>query len=824
MRRHVPLLSLALIGCLPEATETDNTALIDDNTALIERLDALEADMSAMRDEIDAKDEQITTLNATLTALGVDVEALDGEVVALTTELDAVQVTVGEHGTQIADHETRIATLEGGSCTCELGDLPTRLASMEGYLNNESPDAFPFEDGLATANQLNDLATSIAATYVMQAELDDLEAHQRAVAEEVIGEVPSADLGMLTTQLADSRIDDLDVSPTGSCPDTCATDSELEAAIAGIDIPGAEDVAQWLGFPGQPEFLLDQTYIAIVDVQGEIAGLDTSYVTHAELAAEDYATENWVNGREFLTAASLAGLATESWVATEYPEQAEVDLLAASVMDHEERISDLEDRIGVVGGGDHVRILNEGWTLQVPAEYPTVQDALDTLASWRIASDVYATIQIAPSGSMYELSTLEVRHPDGDRIRILGDVSAPESVVLQFAMGNGIQVNNGHVLGMIDGLTIRGPGREVSDGFGVLVSSNSVIHIGSSVLVEGWAFGLHARDNSFADIRAGTRFREISQTAVRAGAGGTVSAPGVVIDSVETGFNADGGTVYAQDSNLTYSSVGIGATNGGRVDAVRVTMTGVAGSTGVHAERGSVINVDGSTVTGGSIGFYAEEGAILSCADCGASMLTGTGFHADTGSLLTADHARSHDNEGYGYLCDNGSTLIADGSSATYNLFSGYHINQGSMLRGRSLHAESNEEHGLALEDGSVADVKMATITDSGFDGFRAHGGSYMDATDSQSSANDGSGYVVSFDSAMYGDGAEAIDNSEVGVELSRLSAIMSDGITMSGNTLGGSFTYGISYMHARSTQGSQAVVPPPTYNSCLETSSTSCP
>ncbi len=67
-------------------------------------------------------------------------------------------------------------------------------------------------------------------------------------------------------------------------------------------------------------------------------------------------------------------------------------------------------------------LIDENTTLYVPAQYPTIQDALAFLNRKRIAVDAMVTIQLAEGDFPVDLTVgpLILNHPDGGRIRILG--------------------------------------------------------------------------------------------------------------------------------------------------------------------------------------------------------------------------------------------------------------------------------------------------------------------------------------------------------------------------------------------------------------------
>jgi hypothetical protein len=136
--------------------------------------------------------------------------------------------------------------------------------------------------------------------------------------------------------------------------------------------------------------------------------------------------------------------------------------------------SDLEDLyLEVIREGDAAEVLAVGPTRTKGAqkqEFVSPAVALNWLAEHRIAGDASVEIRLDP-GTYTFSSPLEVRHPDGDRIQIVGDPEFPESVVLEFAGTDAIVLRGD--LGLLAGVSVRasastasairvGPGRSLS--------------------------------------------------------------------------------------------------------------------------------------------------------------------------------------------------------------------------------------------------------------------------------------------------------------------------------------------------------------------------
>ena len=116
----------------------------------------------------------------------------------------------------------------------------------------------------------------------------------------------------------------------------------------------------------------------------------------------------------YLTTGDLVGYATESWVEAGY---------------------------GSVTGGVRLLDTDTTYTVSTPAE---LDATLDTVDGYRIGRDTTVTIQFT-AGTYAFSDALEIRHPDGASIHLVGDETYPGQVVLQFAGTDGVVVQEGQV-------------------------------------------------------------------------------------------------------------------------------------------------------------------------------------------------------------------------------------------------------------------------------------------------------------------------------------------------------------------------------------------
>lgn len=142
-------------------------------------------------------------------------------------------------------------------------------------------------------------------------------------------------------------------------------------------------------------------------------------------------------------------------------------------------------------------IIEEDRTLNVPSEFSTISSAFDYLERKIILSDATVTIQIA-DGTYNLSSPIELYHSSGKNIQILGNISSPSSVVFNFSGVSGFVFNNNSKLGLIDGVTISGD--DSCNCFGIYVNNNSIINVGSNMVVKDFQNGIMVRHNSSARV------------------------------------------------------------------------------------------------------------------------------------------------------------------------------------------------------------------------------------------------------------------------------------------------------------------------------------
>lgn len=134
-------------------------------------------------------------------------------------------------------------------------------------------------------------------------------------------------------------------------------------------------------------------------------------------------------------------------------------------------------------------------TLNVPDDFADIQTALAYLKDKRINTDVIVIIQVA-DGSYDYTSTIEIKHPDGDKIQILGNTTVAENCTINFSSCDaGLLVANGNKLGLLNGFNLYG-GNSVP--YGIVVKDASFLQSGPKIVVNNFSSsGIYVSSHSY---------------------------------------------------------------------------------------------------------------------------------------------------------------------------------------------------------------------------------------------------------------------------------------------------------------------------------------
>jgi len=338
--------------------------------------------------------------------------------------------------------------------------------------------------------------------------------------------------------------------------------------------------------------------------------------------------------------------------------------------------ADIGTSAGQVAGGDVVAALEAriaalenlqlgDTTLQVgpTATYPNVAAALAFLADKRVAPDAKVTIQIA-DGAYTSSTEIELTHPDGDRLEIVGNVGSPGNVTLTFNGSNGFAIW-GYDLGLLDGVTILGNDTSGTNG---IAAAYGELRCGSSVIVDGFGVGFYAH------------------------AGGHIEASDTASHNNEFyGYLAEfGGYVRANNGTATGNGIGGGfsALNNGMIVANQAT-------------------ADSNTGTGFSAGF---GGTVLAFQATSSNNLD-SGFSASVNGTMHVPGADAISNTGYGFAAHDSGMVSAGNSTADSNGDDGFWAHRGGVLSAAGSTSLDNGDHGFSATIGAVIDAHNATVS-----------------------------------------------------------------------------------------------------------------
>lgn len=271
----------------------------------------------------------------------------------------------------------------------------------------------------------------------------------------------------------------------------------------------------------------------------------------------------------------------------------------------QDQISDITDTM--VASGVTV-------VIDVPAQYPTIQAALASIARWSI----FGTVQIKIADGTYNVSTsINANHPYGHNVQIIGNVTTPDNVVIMGPAAptfDALYVSAGHTLGLLNGIKFDLPSKATStnNATAILAVHGGTIVCGNAIKTNNWYYGIAARNNSTIKARYATvsnagdvgiwAFVGSSIDASYASVSGCSDAP----NSLGFGIQAEyGSAVDASNANATTCLVGgVAALSGSNVRAHNAISSGNIGS-GFFARDGGTIEAHNATAS--SNGRYGVE-------------------------------------------------------------------------------------------------------------------------------------------------------------------------------------------------------------------------
>jgi len=136
---------------------------------------------------------------------------------------------------------------------------------------------------------------------------------------------------------------------------------------------------------------------------------------------------------------------------------------------------------------DFTGIITDDYIFNVPSDFSDINAALNYLSDKSIKADAFVTIQVA-DGTYTYASEILVEHPQGDRIKILGNTTTPANCVLECS-DRGFRIAPSSKLGLLDGFTLDG--NDTSD-YGLYVQRSGFITCGLNMIVHDFNYGVFA--------------------------------------------------------------------------------------------------------------------------------------------------------------------------------------------------------------------------------------------------------------------------------------------------------------------------------------------
>lgn len=245
-------------------------------------------------------------------------------------------------------------------------------------------------------------------------------------------------------------------------------------------------------------------------------------------------------------------------------------------------------------------------TLNVPSVFSSIQAAMTAIAGWYILGHV--TIKVA-DGTYQATSSVNLNHPFGANISIVGNVTTPDNVVVKGSSPPTFDlfvVSGGQQFGLIQGMRADISAKALqANNFTAFLALNgaslSLDHINSN----NWYYGVAARNGGVIKYTTGT-VNNAGDVGVWAFAGGNIQCSGVASNNASDtannlgfGFQAEfGGVVEAQNCTATGCRVaGLAALSNGTGRYYNCTANANLGS-GIMSRGGGQIEANGSSSTG----------------------------------------------------------------------------------------------------------------------------------------------------------------------------------------------------------------------------------
>jgi hypothetical protein len=287
---------------------------------------------------------------------------------------------------------------------------------------------------------------------------------------------------------------------------------------------------------------------------------------------------------------------------------------------------------------DIVTLIEQNIIISVPGTLPiapfnqvnTIQEALSALDNYKIASGVTVTIQLIQNVEDYD--TINITHPDGDKIRIVGNCGGSLCTIQFKPRINGVYVASGNTLGFLDNFNLVG--QQSDQTAGIYAYDRGNIMCGVHITVQKFSTGVRAENSSY--IKApNIRAENNSSGGFVLNQASFIYAPNAVIDN-----NGYGGVVlsmsssaYMPQSRIENNTCGVYIEHDSTIMLFESTIINNKGSgvsvvmgssakvkvctisnnvgTGLYASTNGVIEATGSVVSGNNPNVYMTSGGIV---------------------------------------------------------------------------------------------------------------------------------------------------------------------------------------------------------------------
>ncbi len=382
-------------------------------------------------------------------------------------------------------------------------------------------------------------------------------------------------------------------------------------------------------------------------------------------------------------------------------------------------------------------VIKQNLTINVPADYPTIQAALDALKYAWIPSDVTVTIQVA-AGTYTHTSPIVVDHPCGSQIRIIGATPITTTIT-------GVGTVSGSAGNWSVPIT-------VADVTGIQVGQYAIIRNTTGT-------GDHFAHRGIWEITAvdtATKTVTVKNTH-RASTFPTATLSGgdfIVLTTILKFTDCSGLKLY--DKSLGYlDQVAIVGNN-----SASITVGIEVGYSYWRQIRGGTINCGAYVgVSGFTIGFVAGNGGSILGSALAASGNGYHGFYAQLSSSIFASSSTASGNGSIGFYAQLSSSIFASSSTASGNGSIGFYVQYSSSIFASSSTASGNGSIGFYVQYSGSIFASSSTASGNGYHGFYAQYSGSIYAYSSTASGNGSIGFYAQYSGSIYAYSSTASGN-----------------------------------------------------------------